>query len=114
MQESCRKDVERAFGVLQARFAIIKGPGRFWYREDLTYIMKACIVLHNMIVEDERDDFENIDNEAPSSASPVQVSREQTHTFAQFIARHHQIRSSIAHHALRNDIVEHLWLCEGE
>ena len=30
MQEACRKDVERAFGVLQLRFANIKGPTRFW------------------------------------------------------------------------------------
>ena len=29
-QESARKDVERAFGVLQSRFAIIHGPTRFW------------------------------------------------------------------------------------
>ncbi|GAA0141625.1 hypothetical protein LIER_42668 [Lithospermum erythrorhizon] len=29
-QESCRKDVERAFGVLQARFAIIRQPARMW------------------------------------------------------------------------------------
>ncbi|WZZ20739.1 hypothetical protein YC2023_122126 [Brassica napus] len=29
-QEACRKDVERAFGVLQSRFAIVKGPVRFW------------------------------------------------------------------------------------
>ena len=27
-QESCRKDVERCFGVLQARFAIIRNPCR--------------------------------------------------------------------------------------
>ncbi|XP_031261141.1 uncharacterized protein LOC116119340 [Pistacia vera] len=29
-QEGCRKDVERAFGVLQSRFAIVAGPTRFW------------------------------------------------------------------------------------
>src|SRR3954463_8391025 len=56
MQESARKDVERCFGVLQARFAIIRGSSRFWSKDDITVIMKACIILHNMIVEDECDE----------------------------------------------------------
>nr|XP_017256407.1 PREDICTED: putative nuclease HARBI1 [Daucus carota subsp. sativus] len=54
-QESTRKDVERAFGVLQARFAMIRGPSRFWDVGTMKYIMTACIILHNMIVEDERE-----------------------------------------------------------
>ena len=29
-QEGQRKNIERAFGVLQSRFAIIRGPTRFW------------------------------------------------------------------------------------
>ncbi|XP_039827103.1 putative nuclease HARBI1 [Panicum virgatum] len=57
-QEAARKDVERAFGVLQARFAILRGPARFWNEDTLTDIMYACIILHNMIVEDERDSYQ--------------------------------------------------------
>ncbi|XP_057744708.1 uncharacterized protein LOC130962519 [Arachis stenosperma] len=56
-QEGQRKDVERAFGVLQARFAIIRGPARFWEKKKLANIMRACIILHNMIVEDKRDTY---------------------------------------------------------
>ncbi|XP_015959547.1 uncharacterized protein LOC107483442 [Arachis duranensis] len=56
-QEWQRKDVERAFRVLQARFAIIRGPARFWEKKKLANIMRACIILHNMIVEDERDTY---------------------------------------------------------
>lgn len=52
-QEATRKDVERAFGVLEARFAIIRGPARFWDKETLREIMTACVIMHNMIIEDE-------------------------------------------------------------
>jgi hypothetical protein len=69
-QESARKDVERAFGVLQSRFAIIRGPARAWHMETLKYTIYACIILHNMIVEDERHTYggdfdylyDNVDN----------------------------------------------------
>jgi len=46
--------VERAFGVLQSRFAIIRGLACAWRMETLKHINYACIILHNMIVEDER------------------------------------------------------------
>ena len=50
-QEAARKDVERAFGVLQSRWAIVKGPTRFWFKEVIADVMYACIILHNKIVE---------------------------------------------------------------
>ncbi|XP_021724329.1 uncharacterized protein LOC110691701 [Chenopodium quinoa] len=52
-QAAARKDVERAFGVLQARFAIIRKPSLAYNEDMLRDIMKACIIMHNMIVEDE-------------------------------------------------------------
>jgi len=60
-QEAVRKDVERAFGVLQARFAIVKNPALFWDKVKIGKIMRACIILHNMIVENERDGYTQYD-----------------------------------------------------
>ncbi|KAI5344222.1 hypothetical protein L3X38_012099 [Prunus dulcis] len=54
-QEGYRKDVERCFGILQARWAIIRGATRLFDEEVLRSIMMTCIILHNMIVEDEYD-----------------------------------------------------------
>lgn len=54
-QEAVRKDVKRAFGVLQAHFAIVKGSVHFWNREECGRNMKTYIILHNMIVESEED-----------------------------------------------------------
>jgi hypothetical protein len=53
IQESCRQDIERAFGVLQARWVVLHGPTYGWDRNRLTEIITACIIMHNMIVEDE-------------------------------------------------------------
>ncbi|CAL2229326.1 unnamed protein product [Prunus armeniaca] len=54
-QEGYRKDVERCFGILQARRAIIRGAARMFDEEVLRSIMMTRIILHNMIVEDEYD-----------------------------------------------------------
>ncbi|XP_024196188.1 uncharacterized protein LOC112199393 [Rosa chinensis] len=67
-QEAYRNDVERAFGILQTRFAIVKQPARGWDKDSLSIIMLACIILHNMIVEDEQDDYYNneFDDDKPN------------------------------------------------
>jgi len=53
-QESARKDIERAFRVLQSRFNIVDRLARKWERVDVGQIMKVSIILHNMIIEDQR------------------------------------------------------------
>ena len=43
------------------RFTIVCGPTRFFFPETLQDIMKACIILHNMIIENEQDENEVVD-----------------------------------------------------
>nr|XP_023920673.1 uncharacterized protein LOC112032148 [Quercus suber] len=117
-QEACRKDVERAFGVLQARFTIVRGPARFFHLETLQKIMKACIILHKMIVEDERDDNEVVDldyEQIDGMDNPLlQVLREQSDGFMSYIERHGRIRDREIHFQLQLVLIEHLWQLQGE
>jgi hypothetical protein len=55
MQEAPRKDVERCFGVLQSRWGIIQNPSRQWDLNTIKDIFIARVIMHNMIIEDERD-----------------------------------------------------------
>ena len=50
-QESCRKDIERAFGVLQRKFQVLKRPIEQWFIRDINYLVQSTITLHNMMVE---------------------------------------------------------------
>ncbi|XP_004305713.1 PREDICTED: uncharacterized protein LOC101296794 [Fragaria vesca subsp. vesca] len=122
MQESFRKDVERAFGILQARFAIVRGPARGWDREDIQYIMMTCIILHNMIVEDERDetgDNHKVDpDEVPTRPRRAEIYNhyEVDHlverdppALGEFMRRYQQVRYPIVHKSLQEDFINHLW-----
>ncbi|XP_074336914.1 uncharacterized protein LOC141674089 [Apium graveolens] len=109
-QEACRKDVERAFGVLKSFFAIIAGPTRFWSKSVIKDVMTAYIILHNMIVEDERDLSAPIQEqfEVPNP----EVERDQIDDdarFQQFLGRYRKIKNKEAHIALRDALSEHLW-----
>jgi hypothetical protein len=80
--------------VLQARFAIVRGPVRSFDHEMLKNIMIACIILHNIIVEDERHQYlkpydfvyDQIDE---SLYEPVPHTANQ---LTDFIEHHHRIR----------------------
>nr|AAS07307.1 hypothetical protein [Oryza sativa Japonica Group] len=111
-QEAAHKDVERAFGVLQARFAIVRGPARFWYAHQLKEIMIACIILHNMIVEDEKDD-EGLDYNYDDEGERVTPLHTPIAELQDFIQNHHNIRNRQTHSQLQEDLVDHLWQFHG-
>ncbi|XP_047335771.1 uncharacterized protein LOC124939333 [Impatiens glandulifera] len=96
-QEACRKDVERAFGVLQSRCAIVAGPVRYWRKEVMHDIMTTCIILHNMIVEDERDLTAPIQIETETLSPEVEMVIDENTRFQDFISRYGKIRNREAH-----------------
>jgi hypothetical protein len=112
-QESSRKDVERAFGVLQSRFAIIRGPARAWHMETLKHTIYACIILHNMIVEDERHtyggnfdySYDNADNDI-SIAETFHGPHPNLATRLKKIA---DLCEKQVHRQLQADLVEYIW-----
>jgi hypothetical protein len=112
MQEALRKDVERVFGVLQACFSIVSQPAQSWKKLNLHKVMKICVILHNMIVEDERESPE--DFEFDHSPVPAIVpERSQSADFSAFVQNVLNIQDEVAHHQLRNNLIKHLWELKG-
>ncbi len=117
MQESLRKDVERAFGALQARWHILARPSKLWFGEDMALIVKACVILHSMLIAYDRqhgpvdEDLESAEDQVPfvQAASP-QLRRCEIDDLATNIAR---VRDRHGHNQLRHDLVEHLWFNHG-
>ena len=107
-QEACRKDVERAFGVLQSRFAIVRGPAHLWDEVTLHNIMMACIIMHNIIVEDERDNYDyNFDDKGQyvcnyeDMGERVTVSHDAAPELDAFIRNYKNIKSKETHTQLQ-------------
>jgi len=114
-QEGARKDIERAFGVLERRFCILKRPARLYDRNVLRDVVLACIILHNMIVEDEKESSiiqEDLELNVPPSSSTVQdseFSRDQNVPLERVLEKYVSIRDRSAHRRLKKDLVEHIW-----
>ena len=109
LQSAWRKDVECAFGALKARFNILAVPGRSYSRRTLGLIMRACVILHNMIIEDERgtnlpDNYETVD----SYVSPA-IHHHAPPSLAARIQMDNEMRDSPMYTQLQQDLIAHVW-----
>ncbi|KAL0771876.1 putative nuclease HARBI1 [Brassica napus] len=121
VQESTRKDVERAFGVLQARFAIVKNPALLWDKAKIGQIMRACIILHNMIVEDERDGYTQYNTTefeegetSRSSQVDMSYSTEMPSNLGNMLGIRNHLRERRIHDQLKIDLIENVWTKFGD
>lgn len=104
--------MERAFGVIQSRFTIIRGPVRNWHMNTIKHILYACIILHNMIVEDERHthvgnfNYDHSNNDVARS----EIRNGPQPNLASYLQRRVQIQNRQTHLQLQlqHDLVEHI------
>ncbi|CAL8990106.1 unnamed protein product [Prunus brigantina] len=125
-QEGYRKDVERCFGILQARWAIIRGATHMFDDEVLRSIMMTCIILHNIIVEDEYDyEAEEVYESNPMNTALTRIYEKpigpnegpveheplvRDSLFRnRMIDRYTEMQSSYIHERRQVDLMEHLW-----
>ncbi|GJU56270.1 ALP1-like protein [Tanacetum coccineum] len=106
VQEAARKDIERAFRVLQGRWGIIRQPARAMQINNLKRIMYCCIILHNMILENEG--FEVNLNHMFVSPEPNMV-RSWVERCDLHVRKAKELRNRKTHVDLRQDLMEHLW-----
>ncbi|XP_024164645.1 uncharacterized protein LOC112171740 [Rosa chinensis] len=131
-QEAYRKDVERCFGILQSRWAILRHGARLFKLEDLRAIMISCIILHNMIVDDEFVEEEFVESQEADLMNPAMatvydrpvhpyigapipfepVGRDGQNLPA-FMDREFQVESAYLHKCLQDDLVMHNWNMDG-
>ncbi|XP_047942911.1 uncharacterized protein LOC125189704 [Salvia hispanica] len=118
-QEAARKDVERAFGVLQSRWAVVKGPSRQWYIPNIGDVMYACIIMHNMIVENEAAKLTQWTNEDDTGAGPrhgvatANVNMGVPHGEVKRMRAFTDMRQTDSHVRLQHDIIEEVWTRRG-
>jgi Plant transposon protein len=87
-QEAIRKGVERSFAALVARWHILKQLCRLAKRDEMANVMKACILMTNMIVEGRRDNYESgLYKAAESSADAAEVNSFYTSLYGRTVPR---------------------------
>ncbi|CAL2258697.1 unnamed protein product [Prunus armeniaca] len=129
-QEGYRKDVERCFGILQARWLIVRGAARMFDEEILRSIMMTCIILHNMIVEDEYDyDAGEVYEPDPINTATTRIYEmpmgpngepfepeplvRDDRMMTRMIDRYTEMQSSYIHESRQLDLIEHIWAVKG-
>ncbi|KAL8542891.1 hypothetical protein ACS0TY_003684 [Phlomoides rotata] len=88
---------------------MIRGPRCFWYQSNLKDIMYTCIILHNMIIEDEGDTTFNWSEEPDDNNTILEIFQGPVRGFTEYSKRRVALHDKEMHQQLRSDLIEHVW-----
>jgi len=78
-----------------------------WDEDIIQLVMTACIIMHNMIVEDEGVDEKDFIYD--DVGEKMIVSHDATPEFDAFMQNYKKIKDKETHTQLQADLIEHLW-----
>ncbi|GJV94348.1 ALP1-like protein isoform X1 [Tanacetum coccineum] len=107
-QKSAPKDVERAFGVLQGRWPIICQLARAWTVNKLRRVMYTCIILHNMILKDQKFTLSEFEQQNYICPQP-NILRTWVERCEVQRRKSKELRDKQTHAKLQRNVIEHLW-----
>ncbi|KAK1668603.1 hypothetical protein QYE76_056762 [Lolium multiflorum] len=91
------------------RFNILAVPGRSYSRRTLGLIMRACVILHNMIIDDKRGtNLEHTYETVESNVGPA-IHHHAPPSLAARIQMDNEMRDSPVYTQLQQDLIEHVW-----
>jgi hypothetical protein len=104
-QVSVRKDVEYIFSLLKKRFNILAILSRSYSQRTLRLIIRSCIILHNMIIDDEGDDNYHI----ITSVVAPRVNYEASASLTSILQMKVHLTSELMFLNLQSDLIKHVW-----
>jgi Plant transposon protein len=126
-QEAVRKGLEVVFGVLFARFCILREPKRLWYRENMKIVIKTCEIRHNQVIlarkqnytgtssaRNRVDEFDANGGEANNSISAQHRMPGDEFERLSWLDEHvSPIENDRMHKELKAALTEYLWIMKG-
>nr|GFA66079.1 hypothetical protein [Tanacetum cinerariifolium] len=106
-QESARKYVERAFGVLQGCWGLIQQSARAYEVNTLRGIVYVGIILYNMILEDQNMSIVDLNHVYSNPARSMQtmwIDRCETQR-----RKAKELRDRDTHISLQQNLMNHIW-----
>jgi hypothetical protein len=107
-QASVMKDVECAFDLLKKRFNILAIPSWSYSQRILDLIMRACIILHSMIIDNERDGGYDDNYRTVTSVIAPPVTYEALANFTTIHQWEAHLTYGLMFLNLQSDLIEHV------
>jgi hypothetical protein len=108
-QASVRKNVKCAFDLLKKMFNILAILDRSYSQCILDLIMCACIILHNMIIDDETDISYDDNYYTVTSVVAPPVTYAAPTSLIIILQRETHLTSGLMFSNLQSNLIEHVW-----